>query len=315
MPFLLIGLSIDYALHIVMRYREARQGNAEMTPREGMRVGLAGVTVALAATTFTTAVGFLSNTVSPITSIAEFGLVSAAGIVSAFVVFAALLPTVKVEVEAALERIGLDRQKRAFGTGGVANELLSVGTAGARRIPVAIVVLALVVSAGGGYVTKDIDTSLNQVDFLPRDSPDWMDSLPGPFAPSDYSLRENVEFLNDNFVQSRDSSTAEIFIEGRITNPQTLERLAVARDRVGDSESAVSLANGGPSVESPLSVIEATAESNETVAAVVERNDADGNGIPDRNLRTVYDAVYDAAPERAAAVFYRTRLPTIGPSG
>ena len=304
-PFLLIGLSIDYALHIVMRYREARQEHDKMTAREGMRVGLAGVTVALAATTFTTAVGFLSNTVSPITSIAQFGLVSAAGIVSAFIVFAALLPTVKVELEAVLERIGLDRQKRAFGTGGVANKLLSIGTAGARRIPVIIIVLALLVSASGGYVTKDIDTSLNQVDFLPRDSPDWMHSLPGPFAPSDYSLKENVEFLNDNFVQSRDSSTAELLVEGAVTNPQTLERLAVARDQIGDSDSAVSLANGEPSVESPLSVINRTAESNKTVATVVERNDADGDGVPDQHLRSVYNAVYAAAPDRAATVFYR----------
>ncbi|WP_458210147.1 efflux RND transporter permease subunit [Haladaptatus sp. NG-SE-30] len=305
-PFLLIGLSIDYALHVVMRYREARVEDSDRTPREGMRVGLAGVTVALAATTFTTAVGFLSNTVSPIDSIAEFGLVSAAGIVSAFIVFAALLPTVKVELEALLERFGFDRRKRAFGTSGVANRLVGVGTAGARRIPVAIVVFALLVSASGGYAATNIDTSLNQEDFLPRESPEWMDSLPEPFAPSDYSLRENVIYLNDNFVQSRDRSTVEILVEGPVTNPWTLERLAAGNDQIGDSETAVSLANGEPSVQSPLSVIERTAATNETVATVVERNDADGNGIPEQNLQAVYDAVYAAAPDRAAAVFYRS---------
>jgi len=305
-PFLLIGLSIDYALHVVMRSREARTEDPDRTPREGMRVGLAGVTVALAATTFTTAVGFLSNTVSPITSIAEFGLVSAAGIVAAFVVFAGLLPVVKVELDALLERVGLDRRKQAFGTGGVAKRVVGVGTAGARRVPVAIVVVALVVSAGGGYAATEIDTSLNQVDFLPSDPPAWMDSLPEPFAPSDYSLREDVVFLNDNFVQSREGSTAEILVEGSVTDDRTLERLAAGRDRVADSETAVTLASGEPSVESPLALVEQVAATNETVAAVVERNDADGNGIPDQNLATVYDALYDAAPDRAAAVIYRT---------
>ncbi|WP_435156916.1 efflux RND transporter permease subunit [Haladaptatus sp. DFWS20] len=305
-PFLLIGLSIDYALHVVMRYREARKEDIERTPREGMRVSLAGVTVALAATTFTTAVGFLSNTVSPITSIAEFGLVSAAGIVAAFIVFAALLPTIKIELESLLERVGRNRRKRAFGTSGVANRIVGAGTTIARRIPVAIVVVALLLSAGGGYAATDIDTSLNQVDFLPRDSPQWMDSLPEPFAPSDYSLRENVIFLNENFVQSRDRSTAEILIEGPVTNPRALDRLAAAHEQVSSSKTAVSLANGEPSVESPLSVINQTAATNETVAATVERNDADGDGIPDQNLKTVYDAVYDAEPDRAMAVFHRT---------
>jgi len=304
-PFLLIGLSIDYALHVVMRYREAQAEDSDRAPRETMRVGLAGVTVALAATTFTTAVGFLSNTVSPISSIAEFGLVSAAGIVSAFVVFAGLLPAVKVELEALLERVGLDRRKRAFGTDGVANRLVGVGTAGARRLPVAIVVVALLVSAGGGYAATDIDTSLNQVDFLPRDAPDWMDSLPEPFAPSEYTLYENVVFFNENFVQSRDQSRVEILVEGPVTDDRTLERLAAGEEEIADSETPVTLANGDPTVESPLSLVEDVAATNETVAAVVERNDADGNGVPDENLTAVYDAVYDAAPDRAGAVFYR----------
>jgi len=304
-PFLLIGLSIDYALHVVMRYREAQAEDPDRAPRAAMRVGLAGVTVALAATTFTTAVGFLSNTVSPITSIAEFGLVSAAGIVSAFVVFAGLLPAVKVELEALLERVGLDRHKRAFGTDGIANRLVGVGTAGARRLPVAIVVVALLVSAGGGYAATNIDTSLNQVDFLPRDAPEWMDSLPEPFAPSEYTLYENVVFFNENFVQSRDQSTAEILVEGPVTDDRTLERLAAGEDEIADSETPVTLASGDPSVESPLALVDEVAATNETVAALVERNDADGNGVPDENLTAVYNAVYDAAPERAGAVFYR----------
>jgi predicted RND superfamily exporter protein len=305
-PFLLIGLSIDYALHVVMRYREARMEDANRSAREGMRVGLAGVTVALAATTFTTAVGFLSNTVSPITSIAEFGLVSAAGIVSAFVVFAGLLPTIKVEVDGLLERFGMNRRKSAFGTGGVANKLVGVGTTAARRIPVVIVVGALLVSAGGGVAATEIDTSLNQVDFLPRDSPEWMDSLPEAFAPGDYELRENVLFLNDNFVQSRDRSTAEILVEGDVTSDGTLERLADAEARIGESETAVTLANGEPSVQSPLALLNRTAAENETVAALVQRNDADGDGIPDDNLPAVYDAVYATAPQEAEGVFYRT---------
>ncbi|WP_276280681.1 efflux RND transporter permease subunit [Halorussus caseinilyticus] len=305
-PFLLVGLSIDYALHVVMRYREARADDPDRSPREAMRAGLAGVTVALAATTFTTAVGFTSNLVSSIASIRQFGLVSAFGIVSAFVVFAGLLPALKLELDGLLERLGFDRRKRAFGTGTSAvNRLLGVGATAARRVPVAIVLVALVVSAGGGYAATDIDTSINQVDFLPRDSPDWMDSLPGPLRPGDYELRENVVFLNDKFVQSRDRSEVQILVEGPVTSPDTLDRLAAARESVGESSTPITLASGRPSVDGPLSVIRRVSARNETVAQVVAERDADGDGIPDRDLRAVYDAVYAAAPDEAAGVVYR----------
>lgn len=305
-PFLLIGLSIDYALHVVMRYREANAENPNESPADSMRVGLAGVTVALAATTFTTAVGFLSNLVSPITSIQQFGLVSAFGIVSAFVVFAGLLPTLKLELERLLERFGVNRQKSAFGTGGsVANRLLSVGTITASKIPIVVVLLALLVSAGGGYAATNIDTSINQVDFLPRDSPDWMDSLPGPLQPGDYELRENVIFLNDKFVQSRDRSQVEMLVEGPVTSDDTLQRIASGREEIQDSSTAITLANGNAKVDGPLSVIRSVAAQNETVAQVAAEHDTDGDGVPDQNLAAVYDAVYAAAPDQAKSAIYR----------
>ncbi|WP_336036804.1 efflux RND transporter permease subunit [Halobacterium yunchengense] len=304
-PFLLVGLSIDYALHVVMRYREARQADGDRPPREGMRVGLAGVTVALAATTFTTAVGFLSNTVSPIQAISDFGLVSAAGILSAFVVFAVMLPAAKLEVDALLERFGRDRRQRAFGTSGAASRVVGVGTTVARRAPVAVLVVALVASAGGGYAATDVDTSIDQVDFLPRDSPGWMDSLPEPLAPGEYTIREDAVFLNDNFAQSRDRTTVHVLVEGPVTDPDTLERVDAGTAEAANASSVVTLANGRADVDSPVTAIRATAAENETFAALVAERDADGDGVPDRDLAAVYDALYRAAPDRADDVVHR----------
>jgi len=305
-PFLLVGLSIDYALHVVMRYREAREADPDAPVREAMRVGLAGVTVAIAATTFTTAVGFLSNTVSPIQSIADFGLVSAVGIVSAFVVFGALLPAAKLELDGLLERFGVDRRKPAFGSSGTAERIVGAGTTLARTAPVVVVVVALLVSAGGGYAATDIDTSIDQVDFLPRDSPEWMDSLPGPFAPSDYDIRAGAVFLNDNFAQSRDRTTVHVLVEGPVTDPETLDRVAAGDAAVANASSAVTLANGRPALDSPATAIRQTAAENETFAALVDRNDRDGDGLPEQNLAAVYDGLYETAPDRASAVVARS---------
>jgi predicted RND superfamily exporter protein len=303
-PFLLIGLSIDYALHVVMRYREARP-DAD-SPRTAMRMGLAGVAAALAATTFTTSVGFLSNLAGDIVSIREFGLVAGVGIVATFLVFVVLLPALKLELEALLERRGRSRERTAFGTGGATNRVLGVGTAAARRLPLAVVLVALVVSAGGGYAATDIDTSLDRVEFLPRDAPGWADSLPEPFRPSDYDLRENAVFLNDNFVQSNAGSRVELLIEGPVTDDDTLDRLAEGREALGETETAIELADGEPSVTDPLSVMRDVAASDEAFAAAFADADTDGDGVPDRNLGGVYDALFAAAPDRAASVLYRT---------
>jgi len=305
-PFLLIGLSIDYALHVVMRYREAQSEDPDRSPRAAMRRGLAGVVVAIGAATITTAVGFASNLVSPIQSIQEFAAVSAAGILSAFLVFGVLLPPLKLELEAALERVGFDRRKRPFGQTGVASRLLGAGTTVARRAPVVVLALAVVLSAGGAVAATDIDTSIDQVDFLPRDSPAWMDSLPASLQPGDYDIRSNAVYLNDQFVQSRGQSRAEFLIEGPVTAPGTLDRFAAGRQSLSNASTVVTLADGSLQVTGPVGTIQRAAADNETVAAAVERSDTDGDGIPDENLAAVYDAVYATAPGEASAVFHRS---------
>ncbi|WP_436924994.1 efflux RND transporter permease subunit [Halosimplex amylolyticum] len=305
-PFLLIGLSIDYALHVVMRYREAQVEAPDRSPRAAMRRGVAGVVVAIGAATVTTAVGFASNLVSPIQSIQEFAIVSAAGILSAFVVFGVLLPPLKMEIEELLERVGFTRRKRPFGQRGPAARLLGAGTVLAQRAPVIVLAVAVVLSAGGAAAATDIDTSIDQVDFLPRDSPAWMDSLPESFQPGDYDVRANAIYLNEQFVQSRAQSRAEFLVEGPVTDPGTLDRLAEGRRSLSNASTAVTLADGGLRVTGPGETIQRVAADNESVASVVDRADTDGDGIPDEDLEAVYDAVYAAAPEEAAAVFYRT---------
>lgn len=303
-PFLLIGLSIDFALHVVMRNREAQTDDPERSLRKAMARGLGGVIVAIGAATFTTAVGFASNAVSPIQSIQEFGIVSAAGIVSAFLVFGVLLPPLKLELDQLLERVGINRRKRPFGRSGMVGRLLSSGGRLARRAPVVVLVIALILSAGGGVAATDIDTSLDQVDFLPRDSPEWMDLIPEPFRPGDYDLRANAIYLNEQFVQSMDRSRAELLIEGSVTEGETLDRLVMGRQQLANASTAVRLGSGDLRVTGPVETIDRVAATNETVAALVENNDPDDDGVPEENLGTIYDAVADAAPEKAAAVFY-----------
>ncbi|MHB9285437.1 efflux RND transporter permease subunit [Halobacteriales archaeon Cl-PHB] len=303
-PFLLVGLAIDYALHVVMRYRESQA--PDRTVRESMGVGLGEVVLAIAAATVTTAVGFASNLVSPIPPIREFGLVSAVGILSAFVVFGALLPALKVELDRRLSGWRAWRRP-AFGVDTLAvNRILGVGAAAARRAPVAVLVVALLLSAGGVYGAANTDTTFSQEDFLPRDTPDWMASLPGSLAPSDYDLRSNADFINDRFARFGASARTEILVEGRVGTPIAFDRLARAERLAGDANSTLVLSSGQPAVDGPVAAVRAVAARNDTVARQLAAADTDGDGLPDRNVTAVYDAAYGAAPDRMDDVLARS---------
>ncbi|WP_323192162.1 MMPL family transporter [Halostella sp. PRR32] len=314
-PFLLIGLSIDYSLHVVMRYREARTGELDTdtesdgrrNPATAMRVGIAGVVVALAAAAFSTGIGFFSNYASPLGSIRDFALLSAAGIVAMFVVFVALVPAVKLEVERLLTRLGRDRQQPAFGVGsGPIRRVLSGTAALSRRAPIAVLVVSLVVASAGAYGATGLDTEFNQADFLPEDAPEWMESLPEPFAPAEYDVRENLEYLSDNFRQRGPGSEAQILIRGNVTAPALLTATDDTSQYTSRDGTIATQSDGTAAVESPATVLRSVAAENQTVANAINARDLDGDGLPDKDVAQVYDLVYSAAPGQASTVLYRT---------
>jgi predicted RND superfamily exporter protein len=313
-PFLLIGLSLDYSLHVVMRYREAREGEldtddesvGQRDPTAAMRVGVAGVVVALAAAAFTTAIGFLSNYVSPLQSLQNFAILSAAGIIAMFIVFAALVPAVKVELERLFDRLGRDRRKSAFGVGsGPLHRTLSYIGTSIRRAPIVVIAISLLFASAGVYSATGIDTEFNRADFLPEDAPDWMESLPEPFAPSDYNVRENLEYLSDNFRKRGQGAKAQILIHGNLTDPALLVAIdEVAHDTNRNGTIDIQ-PDGTAAVESPVTVLRSVAATNETVATAIEARDSDGDGLPDENVAAVYDLLFDIAPDRTSSVLYR----------
>ncbi|NKE35814.1 MMPL family transporter [Natronococcus sp. JC468] len=327
-PFLLIGLSIDYSLHVIMRSREARAGVLERdrgdavaaddaatdgggrTVRNGMRLGLGGVVLALAAATFSTGVGFLSNVVSPLPAIQDFAILSAGGILATFVAFAVLVPALKVEIDELLEnRFGIDRRKDPFGRGaGPVNRALSGVVAVVRRAPLAVVAVALLLAIGGAYGAAGIDTEFNQADFLPEDAPEWAKSLPEPLAPDTYTISDDAAYLGENFQERGEGSQTQVLIRGDVTDPATLAAIENGTAGIDGGEGGtIAVGPGGePAVESPVTVLRDAASENESVAAALEERDADGDGLPDEDLAGLYDVLYEADEEAASTVLYRT---------
>ncbi|MFA9416877.1 MMPL family transporter [Natrinema sp. HArc-T2] len=305
-PVLLIGLSIDYAIHVFMRHREQREEDGTTgSVRGSMSIALGGVGVALVWVTATTVIGFLSNLVSPIGPIREFGIVSSVGIVAALIVFGALIPAAKIELDELLESVGLDRRKRAFGTGqGRFSDALAVGAVAARKAPAVVLIGALLVSAGGAYGATQVDTSFQQEDFIADSPPEWTESLPGPLQPGEYQAKNDLEYVNQHF--QRADSQAQILVEGNVTDPDVLDRIETARTDATNSDVAYTLATGEADVQDPLSTMRSVAAQNESFNKSFTAADTDDDGVPDENVSGLYNQLFEIDHEAANQVLHQT---------
>jgi predicted RND superfamily exporter protein len=304
-PVLLIGLSVDFSLHVVMRYRERRgQAGVADTVRGAMAAALAGVGTALVWVTVTTAMGFAANVASPLSVIREFGIAAALGILSALIVFGGLVPALKIELDGLLASRGFDRQRPAFGTGGWSSRALSAGATAARRSPAAVLIALLLVTGAGAYGAAGVDTSFERAEFTPRSPPDWMGSLPGGIAPGAYHTAETLDVLTGEF--QRFDAEADVLVRGNVTDPRTLDRLSAARRDAAAKPTVYTLPTGDADVDGPLSTMRDVADDDDEFNETFRAADTDGDGVPDRDVPGLYDALFAADEEAASEVIHRS---------
>ena len=103
-PILLVGLGVDYGIHLVMRYREELVEDWDIDKASSSSIVFVGSALLLA--TATTMVGFLSNVASDITPIREFGIQVAIGVLSAFLIFVTFIPACRILIDRRYESKG-----------------------------------------------------------------------------------------------------------------------------------------------------------------------------------------------------------------
>jgi predicted RND superfamily exporter protein len=301
-PILLIGLSIDYGLHVFMRYREERGPDEPIRPP--MRRALAGVAVALVLVTVTTALGFFSNFTNPLGEIRSLAFATALGVFAALVVFVTLIPAVKVEVDSLLERFGRNRRRPSIGASeGRVRGFLTLGVSAARRSAIAVVVVALLITAGGMVAFTALDTSLGD---RPEQPPEWQQNLPEPFAIQEYEFLDNLEYVQTNFQRAGPGvSPAQVLVEGDVATADALAAMDRAEQQFIESGVAFQRTDGSVTTRTPLSVMRSVATEDDAFGDTFEAADTDGNGVPDQNVRGVYDVLFDTAPQEASQVLER----------
>jgi len=95
MGSLLLGLGIDYGIHLMHRYEEERTKN-KRPMKESLETAVVSTGTAIFTTTTTTIVGFLALTMAPLPLMANLGRVCAIGIFFCMCVVIALLPALLV---------------------------------------------------------------------------------------------------------------------------------------------------------------------------------------------------------------------------
>ncbi len=236
-PILIMGLGIDYSIHLVLRYREER-ANGE-TVEKGVTNTAVSVGEALALATITTAIAFLSNLNSPLQPIMEFGILSAVGIVSSFIVMMLFIPAVKAIRDRRREERGKenDYSARKDREDSIMGKINLQGGKAAISKPGAVILVALVVTAGFGIGAMNLNTEFNFTDFLPED----------------LELSENLNFMMENFTRSGESS-AQILVKGQAADPEVIRAVESSISNMAD-DPAVLGRNDNPDVSSYLSLM------------------------------------------------------------
>jgi predicted RND superfamily exporter protein len=291
-PPLLLAVGIDFGIHAVNRYREERAEGYDVS--DAMTRTTHQLLVAFAIVTGTTVVGFLSNLSSSLVPIRDFGVVASVGIVFTFLIFGVFLPALKVSVDRLRERYPIPTFSTTplGGEGSVLGRVLAVGLVVARRAPVVFLAVVLVGTVVAGSAVTDLDTSFSEEDFLPpEETSAWLRSLPEPFRPGEYTITASINFLEDAFETGEDD-TVTVYVEGPMRRDDALESIA----RAGEDPPDTFVRQGRVAdAESILTVVEATAARDPAFAALVDARDTDGNGVPDEDLATVYESLFDSS--------------------
>lgn len=294
-PILLVGLGVDYAIHLTARYREELGEGRDVAVATGRAISTVGVALILA--TVTTAVGFLTNVFNPLPALADFGILSAVGILSAFILMLTFYPAVRLLLDRRAERAGrLPSAALAAGaTERFLPRLMARTAVLAEHAPIPTLIIALILGGVGYFGLTQLSTEFSFTDFLPEDSP----------------AVSTLNTLSEDFGGGFGESTA-VLIEGDVATPEVYNAMLESWRGLADTEN-VTVFGGFASALSPVSVVatlvQPTEASGGQPAAPEFAQLAFSNGLqqdlsmsPDADVNAIFAAALAANPDQMGQV-------------
>ncbi|MFL2941148.1 MAG: RND family transporter [Candidatus Poseidoniales archaeon] len=277
-PILLIGLGVDYGIHLTMRYREGVVEDGDID--KSNQISVVSVGSALLFATITTMIGFFSNLSSEITPIKEFGIQTGLGILSAFIIFVTFLPACRIVIaryyknkgEEVLSQINIDiikAKKMGSESNALSDRFMSIGSILALKYPEKTLAFFIVLTLVAGYGGSQISSEFNAEDFLPQE----------------VEVVKQFNYYQDNFGASA-GEVSFIYISGEnlATNAvfqaidETQNQLLIDDTYIsGDENGIFSALNGMRNLASN----ESGYFYNATFAELFNSKDGNSDGVPD----------------------------------
>jgi uncharacterized protein len=297
-PILLIGLGVDYGIHLTSRYRDEIGDGA--TVDAAMRTAIGTVGIALALATITTAIGFLTNVVNPIPALRDFGILAAIGIAVSFLLMLTFVPALRVVLDRRAE--AGDRIPRD-GMGATRERLLPelVGRTSvlAEKAPIPTLIVMLVLGVFGYLGLSNISTEFSFTDFLPDDSP----------------VVQTLDIIEEEFGGGF-GETTQVLIEGEdLATPEAFNAVVDATQDMADTADVLLVptpTGDVASVTSPATVVQQLfvpgPEGEPAAPAFTEQAVASGYDpqtgrvADDADVAAIYDAAREVAPEQLEAL-------------
>jgi len=249
-PILIVGLGIDYGIHITMRYREEIKSGKKIN--HAIVLTIASVGTALLLATVTTVVSFMSNLSSPISLLAEFGVLCAIGIIGSFVTMATFVPACKqlrdnqrlkkgkfVSVEVENNTSGKKRSKIKSVGVALLDKTMGSGAVAAERHPIPVIIIVSLITIGGVVGALNLETTFNFEDFLP----------------GDLEISKDLEYMTTEFgISGGEAEKVNILVKGDITDPELLRDMDETINNMKNDKSVIKNADE-PDVQSIVSVM------------------------------------------------------------
>ncbi len=198
LPILLIGLGVDYSIHMTTRYRQELFAGRSVD--ESISIAIRTVGIALVLATLTTAVGFLTNITNDIPAIAEFGVQAAIGISVSFLLMLTFVPAIREILDRRAEKgERLDTDGLEAGESRLIPNLIGRLAILPKKLAVATVIASIVGTSIAGVAMTGLSTQFSFLDFVPTTSP----------------IRATAVTIDDNF---NFPETTSVVVQGDVTS-------------------------------------------------------------------------------------------------
>lgn len=296
-PILLIGLGVDYGIHITSRYREEIGDGASVD--ESMARSVTSVGVALFLATITTVIGFLTNVFNPVPALKDFGILAAVGIVVAFLLMLTFVPAVRLLLDRRAGRNGTLPVSSMQSHGNrVLPRIMEKLAVLAERAAIPTLMVALLLAAGGYYGFTQLDTRFSFTDFLPDDSEyvETLNILTGEFG-GGFGEQTN-QLVEATAARAIDAEVHNALVQANtdLASIADVSTIATPQGEFVNANSPLALLGqmlaGGPE-SAPPDLLAAA----QTVGLQEDLTVAQG-----ADVTPLYQAILDVAPDQASQV-------------